>query len=339
MPALNTVFLVQIVHEADDVRASPKRLRILELEKGHFPMNATDDFYSKVLDSLGEGVYFVDRDRTITYWNKGAETLTGFAATDMLGRSCADDLLAHVDNQGKLLCMDGCPLVKTMADGSSCKADVFLRHRNGHRVPVSLSVIPVLDTNGQPKGAVEIFTDNSEKLALMEKLAELQRDALLDPLTGLANRRYATEALGNMLNQMHRYGWSFGLLFIDIDDFKAINDTHGHDVGDSVLKMVARTLEANSRSFDIVARWGGEEFLVIVVNVDEAKLFRVAYKLRTLVAKSSIHVGSESIGVTVSVGAALPRAEDTVKTLLRRADQLMYENKAKSRRRASKMAV
>ena len=221
-------------------------------------MNATDDFYSKVLDSLGEGVYFVDLNRNITYWNKGAESLTGYAAADMLGRSCADDLLAHVDNQGKTLCLDGCPLLKTMADGSSCKADVFLRHRDGHRVPVSLSVIPVLDPNGHPRGAVEIFTDNSERLALMEKVAELQRDALLDPLTGLANRRYATEALGNMLNQMHRYGWSFGLLFIDIDDFKIINDKYGHDVGDTVLKMVARTLEANSRSFDIVARWGGE---------------------------------------------------------------------------------
>jgi diguanylate cyclase (GGDEF)-like protein len=227
-----------------------------------------------------------------------------------------------------------------MADGSSCTAEVFLRHRDGHRVPVSLSVIPVLDPNGQPRGAVEIFTDNSEKLALMEKVAELQRDALLDPLTGLANRRYATEALGNMLNQMHRYGWSFGLLFIDIDDFKTINDKYGHDVGDTVLKMVARTLEANSRSFDIVARWGGEEFLVIVVNVDEAKLFRVAYKLRTLVSKSSIHVGNESISVAISVGATLPRAEDTIKILLRRADQLMYENKAKNRQRASsKIAV
>jgi len=303
-------------------------------------MNATDDFYSKVLDSLGEGVYFVDLNRNITYWNKGAESLTGYAAADMLGRNCADDLLAHVDNQGKTLCLDGCPLLKTMADGSSCKADVFLRHRDGHRVPVSLSVIPVLDPNGQPRGAVEIFTDNSERLALMEKVAELQRDALLDPLTGLANRRYATEALGNMLNQMHRYGWSFGLLFIDIDDFKTINDKYGHDVGDTVLKMVARTLEANSRSFDIVARWGGEEFLVIVVNVDEAKLFRVAYKLRTLVSKSSIHVGNENISVAISVGATLPRAEDTVKILLRRADQLMYENKAKNRQRASsKIAV
>jgi len=174
----------------------------------------------------------------------------------------------------------------------------------------------------------------------LEKMAELQRDALLDPLTGLVNRRHATDTLGNMLNQMNRYGWSFGLLFIDIDRFKAINDTYGHDVGDTVLEMVARTLEANSRSFDLVARWGGEEFLVIVVNVDEAKLYRVAYKLRTLVGKSSIQVGNERIGVTVSVGAALPHPEDTIESLIRRADQLMYKSKSAYRNNTStKLAV
>ena len=303
-------------------------------------MGASEDFYSKVLDSLHEGVYFVDLNRTITYWNKGAESLTGYAAADMLGRSCADDLLAHVDNQGTSLCLEGCPLQKTMTDGSACGADVFLRHKHGHRLPVRIRVIPVFDLNNQLKGAVEIFTDSAEKAALLEKMAELQRDALLDPLTGLANRRHATDTLGNMLNQMHRYGWSFGLLFIDIDQFKAINDTYGHDVGDTVLKVVARTLEANSRSFDLVARWGGEEFLVIIVNVDEAKLYRVAYKLRTLVGKSSIQVGNERIGVAVSVGAALPRPEDTIDSLVKRADQLMYKSKSARRNNTSaKLAV
>jgi diguanylate cyclase (GGDEF)-like protein len=139
---------------------------------------------------------------------------------------------------------------------------------------------------------------------------------------------------------MHRYGWSFGLLLIDIDQFKAINDTYGHDAGDTALKMVARTLEANSRSFDLVARWGGKEFLVIIVNVDETKLHRVAYKLRTLVGKSSIHVGNERIGVTVSVGAALPRPEDTIDSLIKRADQRMYKSKSARRNNTStKLAV
>ncbi len=303
-------------------------------------MAATEGFYSEVMDNLNEGIYFVDSDRIITYWNKGAEKLTGYAAEDILGKRCSDDLLMHVDDRGTTLCFEGCPLQKTIVDGSARSAEVYLRHKGGHRLPVSLRVIPVFDRNKKLKGAVEIFADNSERVALMEKIAELQKDALLDPLTGLANRRYATDTLRSMLDQMLRYGWTFGILFMDIDLFKAINDTYGHDVGDEVLKMVARTLQANSRSFDVVARWGGEEFLAIIVNVSEENLHRVAYKLRTLVGKSSFNVGTDLIGVTISVGAALPRSKDTVETLVKRADQAMYRNKLRGRGlKSSKAAV
>jgi diguanylate cyclase (GGDEF)-like protein len=198
----------------------------------------------------------------------------------------------------------------------------------------------VFDLDHKITGAAEIFTDNSEKVALLQKIAELQRDALLDPLTGLANRRYATETLRSKLDQRLRYGWTFGILFMDIDLFKAINDTYGHDVGDQVLKMVARTLQANSRSFDVVARWGGEEFLAIIVNVNDENLHRVAYKLRTLVAKSSLHVGNERIGVTISLGATLARPKDTVESLVKRADQAMYRKKLSGRNQEStKIAV
>lgn len=303
-------------------------------------MTANNELYSKVMDNLHEGVYFVDPDRTITYWNKGAENLTGYTAAEMLGKRCSDDLLMHVDDRGTVLCVEGCPLQKTMVDGLPSEAEVYLRHKGGHRLPVSLRVIPVFDLDHRLTGAVEIFTDNSERVALRQKIAELQRDALLDPLTGLVNRRYATETLRSMLDQMLRYGWTFGILFMDIDLFKAINDTYGHDVGDQVLKMVAKTLQANSRSFDVVARWGGEEFLAIIVNVNDETLHRVAYKLRTLVAKSSLHVGNERIGVTISLGATLARPKDTVESLMKRADQAMYRKKLSGRNQEStKIAV
>ena len=304
-------------------------------------MTANNELYSKVMDNLHEGVYFVDPDRTITYWNKGAENLTGYTAAEMLGKRCSDDLLMHVDDRGTVLCVEGCPLQKTMVDGLPSEAEVYLRHKGGHRLPVSLRVIPVFDLDHRLTGAVEIFTDNSERVALRQKIAELQRDALLDPLTGLVNRRYATETLRSMLDQMLRYGWTFGILFMDIDLlFKAINDTYGHDVGDQVLKMVAKSLQANSRSFDVVARWGGEEFLAIIVNVNDETLHRVAYKLRTLVAKSSLHVGNERIGVTISLGATLARPKDTVESLMKRADQAMYRKKLSGRNQEStKIAV
>lgn len=291
-------------------------------------MTTNKSFYTKLLDSLTDGVYFVDPNRSITYWNKAAELLTGFKSFEMVGKSCFADLMTHVDDRGTTLCSKDCPLQKTLTDNIQTSAEVFLRHKDGHRMPVSIRVIPVLDARNQVKGAIEIFSDTSEKAQLQARMAELEKAALLDPLTSLANRRYATQTLANMLNQMRRYGWSFGLLFIDLDSFKEINDQRGHQVGDRVLKMVSRTLASNLRSFDVVARWGGDEFIAIIVNVNRETLYNVADKLRILVSESSLRIGKERVGVTISVGGILPVSKDTVKSLVKKADQAMYKGKS-----------
>ncbi len=158
---------------------------------------------------------------------------------------------------------------------------------------------------------------------------------LLDPLTELGNRRYLEMQLSGRLKEMDRYGWPFGVLFADIDLFKNVNDTYGHGVGDRVLKMVGRTMQNSIRSYDIVGRWGGEEFLAVIVNVGEDHLCRIAQKLRSLVGKSRITEGKDSIRVTVSVGATLARPDDTAETLVKRADRLMYRSKASGRNRVT----
>ncbi|MCP4645400.1 MAG: PAS domain S-box protein, partial [bacterium] len=94
--------------------------------------------FRNILDNLYDAVYFVDRDVGITYWNQAAERLTGFSASEVTGRKCSDAVLTHVDEQGHLLCVHGCPLQATMQDGSSREAEVFLHHKNGFRVPVAV---------------------------------------------------------------------------------------------------------------------------------------------------------------------------------------------------------
>jgi diguanylate cyclase (GGDEF)-like protein/PAS domain S-box-containing protein len=298
-------------------------------------MTTNKSFYTKLLDSLTDGVYFVDPNRSITYWNKAAEMLTGFKSSEMVGKNCFADLMTHVDDRGTTLCSKECPLQKTLTDNVQSFAEVYLRHKDGHRVPVSIRVIPVLDAQDRVKGAIEIFNDMSERTELQARMAELEKAALLDPLTGLTNRRYATQTLANMLNQMRRYGWSFGLLFIDLDGFKAINDQWGHEIGDRVLRMVSRTLASNLRSFDVVARWGGDEFIAIIVNVNRESLYGVADKLRILVSESSLRAGKERIGVTISVGGVLPAPKDTVKSLVKKADTAMYRSKSAGGNRVS----
>ena len=291
--------------------------------------------YKSLLDNLYDGVYFVDEERKINYWNKGAERITGFSFSEAVGRHCWDNMLVHINDQGANLCREECPLAETIKDGCLREAQVYLHHKDGHRVPVNVRIAPIKDSSGNIVGGVEVFSDNSANVALLQKVEELQELTLIDALTGLGNRRYIEINLTTRIEELVRYGWPFGIMFLDIDNFKRINDTYGHHVGDDVLKMVARTLLNSMRSFDFVGRWGGEEFLIIMVNVNEDQLRSIANKFRILIENSILHRGTEALKVTVSIGAALAKPDDTVDTLMERADQLLYQSKASGRNRVS----
>ncbi len=294
-----------------------------------------DDLYKRILDSLYDGVYLVDPDRRITYWNPGAERITGYRPDEVMGRRCQDNFLVHVDDSGNSLCANGCPLASTMANGRPLEAEIYLQHKDGYRVPISVRVAPVRDGTGSVVGAVQVFSDGSRVAALTDLNAELRQLSLLDPLTEVGNRRFLEQQLVARLNEQDRYGWRVGVLFVDVDRFKEINDRHDHIVGDRVIRMVARTLVNGIRSFDVVGRWGGDEFVVLVVNVDEEQLHIVSEKLRRLIESSGFAEGRETIRVTVSIGAALTVAGEDPEAVIRRADRLMLASKAAGRNRVT----
>jgi diguanylate cyclase (GGDEF)-like protein/PAS domain S-box-containing protein len=299
-------------------------------------MSATDStgilegagLYKTILDNLHDGAYFVDRDRRITFWNRAAERLTGYTASEVLGSSCSDNILIHVDVHGNNLCKGLCPVAETIADGELRSAEVFMHHKDGHRVPVNVRVAPIRDANCRIIGAVELFTDSSAKIATLELLQELQELALVDPVTGVANRRLLEDYVTGRLGELSRYTWPFGVLFIDVDRFKQINDTHGHEIGDRVLKMVADTLSGNARPFDLIGRWGGDEFVALIINVDREQLTAVAEKFRMLVEHSGVPGDDGPVSTTVSVGGTTADAGDTLDSLMMRADELMYQSKS-----------
>ena len=297
-------------------------------------MDLEQEFYKSLLDNLYDGVYFVDTDRRITYWNRGAERLTGYDMGEVLGSYCRENILEHVDERGLRLCeTDQCPAMKTLRDGKARDEEVYLHHKEGHRLPVAIRVAPIISPDNKVVGAVEVFSDNTPRVISKQAIEELQRIALLDPLTEVGNRRYAEMNLKFRLAELDRYGWPFGILFIDIDCFKGVNDRYGHEVGDDVLRMTARTLSNSLRSFDLVSRWGGEEFLALVVNVDPGSLLAVADKLRKMVEQSSISVDSAVLRITISIGGTLVSPSDSVETMVKRADELMYRSKAEGRNR------
>ncbi|HMK44689.1 MAG TPA: GGDEF domain-containing protein [Dissulfurispiraceae bacterium] len=293
-------------------------------------MKIGEEFYRKLLDSIHDGVYFVDRNRTIQYWNKGAERLAGYSAKEIIGSKCANNLLVHVNEHGQELCRGACPLLMTMEDGKDRTADIYLHHKNGHRIPVTVQAAPILDENGATVGCMEVFRENYASNNEWY-IRQLEAVSLLDPLTQIANRRYIESKLMASVHEFQRYTVPFGMLFADIDRFKTVNDTFGHLVGDDVLKMVSQSLAKNIRLTDFVGRWGGEEFVVIAPHISLAQLRKLAEKLRLLMEKSFLRVGDTTVKVTLTMGATCIRPDDTEQTLLARADRLMYRGKQSGR--------
>ena len=284
-----------------------------------------------VVDAMSEAMYVLNRDRRVTLWNASAERLTGYSAADAVGRRCRDGLLEHTDEDGRLLCGSRCPLLGVIADGQPRTARVFLKHADGHRTPVQVRGSALRDEAGNIVGAVETFIDDTAHRDLSDQLHDARAMALTDPLTGLGNRRAADERLAHMLDLRQRHGWSFAALLLDVDRFKNVNDVYGHPAGDAVLRTLSRTLVASSRSTDVVARWGGEEFLFLAPALEDDQVAPLAERLRRLVARSVTEVDDARICVTVSVGGTVCRGDDTAESLLERVDALLYEAKSAGR--------
>jgi diguanylate cyclase (GGDEF)-like protein/PAS domain S-box-containing protein len=294
-----------------------------------------DVSYETLLESLFDGVYFVDLDRRIAIWNKSAERITGYTKEEVVGDFCHANILRHIDDKGRELCLNGCPLSATMRDGKPREASVFLHHKLGHRVPVSVRTSPVREASGAIVGAIEIFTDNSKALEILKELEGLKQEAYLDKLTNVGNRRYGENTLGTCIFQWQSHGTSFGVIFLDIDYFKKLNDSAGHKAGDDMLVMVGQTILNTVRRFDIVSRWGGEEFVVILPSITAELLTVVAERIRVFIESSFIMADDRKLSITASLGATLVEPDDTPETIVHRADTLMYASKTAGRNRVT----
>ena len=289
-----------------------------------------------VLDALSEGVYLVDRSRTIRFWNRACEEISGYSAADVVGHRCFENILRHVDDTGTELCRARCPLAETMRDGQDRKCAVWLHHRDGRRLPVHIHARPIRRDDSTVIGAMEIFTDCSSITTAQERAAQLEHQALTDPLTQLPNRRYLDMALPAAVADACRYDEMLGVVFIDIDDFKAINDAHGHGTGDRLLCAVAGTLSGNLRAGDTICRYGGEEFVIILPRTSPEHLSRTCQRLLVLVRATSVECrGLPPLSATVSIGATMTTASDTPHSVLLRADRNLYTSKRQGRDRTT----
>jgi diguanylate cyclase (GGDEF)-like protein/PAS domain S-box-containing protein len=291
-----------------------------------------NEWLTAVFDNLSDGVYVVNADRRIVYWNHAAREITGYTAEEALGLSCRE-LLSHTDESGQPACGPRCPLLSTFRDCHPRDGKLWFRHKDGRQIPTVTRTTPFLNPAGECVGMVEVFSDFGLKHALMERAREMESLAYLDHLTGIGNRRYAQRILEQSWQNWRRRGRQFGVAFLDLDHFKQVNDRFGHEGGDEVLRTVARALSESLRAVDFLGRWGGDELVAIIQEVDVVELFGIMDRcLRTCHATRLVLEG-EQVPLSLSIGIAGIESAESPAEMLALADSRLYEAKHFGRNR------
>jgi diguanylate cyclase (GGDEF)-like protein/PAS domain S-box-containing protein len=291
-----------------------------------------DENLRGILDAVSDGVYVTTAEREIVFWSKGAERITGYSSDEVLNRHCYDNILVHTDVLGKNLCFDGCPLRKCVETGERQEAkEVFLKRKDGERVAVYVkaSVLQV----GDERYGLEIFGELQSVAGstLAEKLKQLSDVSTVDQLTGLYNRRYIDTILEQQYGLFKRHFQRFGLVMIDVDKFKSINDSFGRLAGDEALKLVGSVIQRSLRSMDFLARFGGDEFIIVCPLIELEGVEKLSGRIVELVhhsVLSSPDNPTNIIEVSVSVGGSMVDYKDkSAREVIVRADEALYRVK------------
>jgi diguanylate cyclase (GGDEF)-like protein/putative nucleotidyltransferase with HDIG domain len=287
-----------------------------------------------LLESLYDGFFVVDADLRLLVWNRGAESLLSLTMFDMLGRTWTSSLLGYVTDNEESLPEAQCPMHIVLQGGGAQATETQLKRGDARLVRVELQTMPLLDEEGRLHGAIEIIRDLTRcQRRQPQAVRDLKLAAARDALTSVANRGELETQLANLvLHHLQNPEEPFSVVFLDADHFKAVNDTYGHAVGDQVLVDLARLLQQETYSGEIVGRYGGEEFVVLCPATDLENAYRRAERLRSAIRSAKIG-GVDGLRVTVSFGVSEFEPGDTVESVLRRADRALYQAKQTGRDR------
>lgn len=283
------------------------------------------------LQSIGDAVICTDAEGRITYLNPVAQRMTGWQAFDAAGRDVDEVAPLYLPNGAQT---QPSPLRMALKTQNPCgpTRGVVLRHKDGQRFEVEESASPIVDRHRHLTGAVMVLHDVTETMAMAERMAHL---AQYDPLTDLPNRVLLQDRARHALALARREGKSLAVMYLDLDGFKQINDTLGHDVGDQLLVQFARRLVAAMRQSDTVCRQGGDEFVVLLPGLEGQDQASVVARKVLAVVKEPFVLQGHALQIGLSAGMALyPQHGTSYDELARNADAAMYAAK-----RAGRMQV
>jgi len=280
------------------------------------------------LNSIGDAVLTTDLAGNVTYLNQVAEAMTGWSRESALGRPLAE-VFRIIDGKSRSVADN--PAQRAIKEDKTVglAADCVLIRRDGFESAIEDSAAPIHNREGQVIGAVLVFHDVSESRAVALRMAHLAQH---DFLTGLPNRVLLNERCSQAIGQANRHKKQVGLLFLDLDFFKRINDSLGHAIGDQLLQSVAERLIAGVRTTDTVCRQGGDEFVILLAEIEQpqdatyvAEKLLAAFALPHQIEGHELHV-SLSIGISV-----YPDDGNNVDSVMQNADTAMFHAKANGR--------
>ena len=290
-------------------------------------LKESEQRYRTVVSALGEGIVLYGQNRKVLATNHAAEQILGMDQPTLIS-GAPWPLLAE---DGSPLAFEDCPIFKTLATGDEVAGAVLgIQRPDGSRSWISLSTRAILGlSDSHPTSVVASFADITDKRSFQQ---QLEHQAFHDPLTGLPNRQLFMDRLHHAVDMAARRGERVAVAFVDLDRFKAVNDTLGHEAGDRLLAEVGRRLAATLRGSDFVARLGGDEFCAILTGVADATAARSIAQRMLAAIVPALELESRVFHVTASIGLSLyPDDATEPGVLLRYADDAMYQVKARGK--------
>jgi diguanylate cyclase (GGDEF)-like protein/PAS domain S-box-containing protein len=284
------------------------------------------EIYQTVLDNLQTGVYIVDRNRRIRFWNEGAEQITGYLRQDVVGRFLRDHLLTTGDAVKDLDSEPDDPINLVFRDGKPSIMDVSILHKDGYRVPIVLRTMPIRNSRGAVVGAAESFEKNRSASDWTRRQSGFADFGCLDSVTGVAAQSFMETQLRENLITFAEHHIPFGILLIQIDHMDQFRASRGPGVVTTILRVIAQSVENCVRPTDLVGCWGANQFIAILLECKESEVALVGERVRRMVSRAEIEWWGDKFSVTSPVGGAGCRAGDNTESLLARAAASLQES-------------
>lgn len=271
--------------------------------------------FQTVLENLPVGVYVLDRERRVRFWNRGAEQITGYLAQEVVGQACRGPL-QHCDPQGHVLCAERCPVTATFHNGHPQQNYVFSLHKQGHRVGIQIHTLPIFDGRDSVAGVAVVFEEAPASCGT-ESFGSLMYGCL-DPITGVPSQRLTRAVLGESVIGLEEMHGGFGLLLIRVLGLKEFSAKHGANSVVPFLRATAQTIRHSLGGEDFVGRWGEDEFLAVLHSPSPVTVAATAETIGRLLSQSEVSWWGDRFLIEAVVAHAVARPGDRLETLIRK---------------------